>query len=273
MTQTLSSIKLTFILLFTLILLMCTGIFLSRFDGYREAIFLMSEVLVLDFFKAHWRENIVLLIWVLSICSASALLLINTVFCSFTHQLKTALKRATLRRWSFFIIHITFLIVLSCHGITMVAGSKMSDVKLFEGDSCVFLDNIKIKANKIEFYDDIEMLKLSPQKSRDLMTRKAYHREKNYVELSILENGKEVCKGKAFMLNPLKYKFIQVTAIRFLYKNTNGDESLGINLTITKNFFTSFFFIIYGIMIATLICFIVITWKPQNNLFAPNQNN
>ncbi|MCP3872850.1 MAG: hypothetical protein GY699_06810, partial [Desulfobacteraceae bacterium] len=87
MIRTLSSIKLTFVLLFILIFLMSTGVFLVRIDGYKEAIFLMSEVLVYDFFKAHWKDNIVLLIWVLSICATAGLLIINTVFCSFTHQL------------------------------------------------------------------------------------------------------------------------------------------------------------------------------------------
>jgi len=245
---------------------MAIGVFLARLDGYKEAMFLMGEVLVYDFFKAHWKDNIVLLIWVLSICAAAGLLIINTVFCSFTHQLKIALKTATLRKWSFFVIHITFFIVLFCHGIAMIAGSKITDVKLFEGDSYLFLDSIKIKVKKVEFYDDVDMLKLSPQKSRDLMTRKAFHREKNYAELSVFENGKEVCQGKVFMLNPLKYKSIQITPIRFLYKNTNGDEFLGVNLTIIKNGFTDFFFIVYGIMIATLICFIVITWKPQKSI-------
>jgi hypothetical protein len=265
MIRTLSSIKLTFVLLFFLTLLMGIGIFFTRVDGYKQAMVLMGEFLIYDFFKAHWKDNIVLLIWVLSICAASVLLIINTVFCSFTHQLKIALKRATLRKWSFFVIHITFLIVLSCHGISMISGSKKTDVKLFEGDS-VFLNNIKIKVIKVNFSDDVEMLKLSPQKSRDLMTRKTFHRKKNYAELSVFENEKEVCQGKVFMLNPLKYKSIQITAIRFLYKNINGDESLGINLTIIKNGFTGFFFIIYGVMITTLICFLVITWKPQKSM-------
>lgn len=266
MIRTLSSIKLTFVLLFILTIFMGIGIFLARLDGYKQAIVLMGDVLIYDFFKAHWKDNIVLLIWVLSICAASVLLMINTVFCSFTHQLKVALKSATLRKWSFFVIHITFLIVLSCHGISMISGSKNTDVKLFEGDSYVFLDNIKIKVLNVNFSDDREMLKLSPQKSRDLMTRKAFHRKKNYAKLSVSEKGKEVCQGKVFMLNPLKYKSIQITAIRFLHKNINGAESIGINLTIIKNGFTGFFFIIYGVMITTLVCFIVITWKPQKRI-------
>ncbi|MCP4672344.1 MAG: hypothetical protein GY857_13685, partial [Desulfobacula sp.] len=82
---------------------------------------------------------------------------------------------------------------------------------------------------------------------------------------SVFDNEKQVCQGKVFMLNPLKYKSIQVTPIRFLYKNTSGEESIGVNFTIIKNSFTGFFFIVYGVMIATLICFIVITWKPQQN--------
>jgi hypothetical protein len=242
------------------------GVILIRFDGYKQTIALMGDVLVFDFFKAHWKDNIVLLIWVMSICAASVLLIINTAFCSFTHQLKIALKKATLRKWSFFIIHITFLTILSCHGIAMVSGNKKTDVKLFEGDSYVFLNTIKITAVKINFTDDMEMLKLSPQKSRDLMTRRTFHRKKNYAELSISENEKEVCQGKVFMLDPVKFKSIQITAIRFLYKNINGDEFLGINLTIIKNGFTDFFFIIYGVMITTLICFIVITWKPLESI-------
>lgn len=105
MFRTLSSIKLTFVLLSILTLLMGIGVVFTLVDGYKQTIAVMSEVLVYDFFKAHWKDNILLLTWVLSICATSVLLIINTVFCSFTHQLKMALKRATLRKWSFFIIH------------------------------------------------------------------------------------------------------------------------------------------------------------------------
>jgi len=265
MLRTLSSIRMTFVLLTTLILLLGMGIILVMFEDYKQAIRLMSEIVVLDFFKAKWQDHILLTVWVLTICAASALLFLNTLLCSITRQLKAALQSATLRRWSFFIIHITFLFVLVCHGLAMVSGNKESSVKLLEGDSYVFINDLEIKVAKVQFSDNLQLVKLGPKKGRKLMTRQAFHREKNYAMITIHKDGKKIMGKKIFMLNPLKYSFIRVTLTHFFYKEKGKTNPVGVNLTITRNIFTQFFLSVYTIMIITLIVFIAITWKNNFN--------
>jgi hypothetical protein len=237
------------------------GIILVIFEDYKQAIRLMSEMVVLNFFKASWQDHILLTVWVVTICAASALLFLNTLLCSITRQLKAALQSSTLRRWSFFIIHITFLFVLVCHGLAMVSGNKESSVKLIEGDSYIFMDDLEIKVAKIQFIDNLQIIKLGPKERRKLMTRQAFHREKNYAMITIHKDGKKIADEKVFMLNPLKHSFIQVTLTHFFYKEKGKTNPVGVNLTITRNIFTQFFLYVYMIMIITLIVFVAITWK------------
>jgi hypothetical protein len=61
----------------------------------------------------------------------------------------------------------------------------------------------------------------------------------------------------------MRYKSIRVTVTKFIAKRQNGQQTVGVNLSVTRNIFTPFFFTVYALMIITLACFVAITWKPK----------
>lgn len=263
MIQKIASIKLTFFSLVLLVVLMGTGVVLSLFPAYADTIKKMNQTIVYHWIVNTWHEKPLLTAWVLLVTISSAVLFINTACCSMTIQLHTALKTADVRRWFFFIIHFLFLLVLACHGITMVTGHKQDNIRLFPGQSHLFGDNYRIDMVKVIFADDPKFLTMERKKSRHLMSRKNIHPKLNYADITLFQNNRELDSQRVFMLHPMQYKSIRVTVTRFIAKRQNGQQTVGVNLSVTRNIFTQFFFTVYALMIITLACFVTVTWKPR----------
>lgn len=257
-----SSIRLTFILLLLIVLLMWLGTVFALFPSLKQSMELMNDSLIHNWFLTAWKTNWIWPIWLLSICLLSGLLFCNTLVCGLALQLVTALKVKTLRRWSFFLIHIFFLMVLFCHGIALVAGEKKTDVTMFPGDFYQ-AGNLSVTLASITFKGDGEFLKLEPKKSRELMTRKMFDRKANFADLVLIEGDKSPTSGRIKMLEPLSLGNLRITLTKFISQDDRDGEKIGVNLTITRNIFTTFFFAMYAFMIVSLVCFIVITWNPQ----------
>lgn len=257
-----SSIRLTFVLLLSIVLLMWLGTVFALFPGLKQSMELMNDSLIHNWFLAAWKTNWIWPVWLLFICLLSGLLFCNTIVCSLALQLVTALKVKTLRRWSFFLIHIFFLMVLFCHGITLITGEKKTDVTMFPGDLHQ-AGKLSITLNSITFKGDGEFLKLEPKKSRELMTRKMFDRKANFADLVFVEDDKSPIPGRIKMLEPLISGNLRITLTKFILQDDRDGEKIGVNLSITRNGFITFFFAMYAFMIISLACFIVITWNPQ----------
>ncbi|OQY01877.1 MAG: hypothetical protein B6I26_02620 [Desulfobacteraceae bacterium 4572_130] len=252
MIQKFASIKLTFYLLLIIIALMSIGIGLSFFPEYKQAMKIMNNTVIYDWIKNTW--HVTLTLWVIIIIFVSLLLFINTALCNIINQLAAAVKIGNFRAWSFFIIHILFL-------------SK--------NESYTF-KNYTIKIKNIQFIDNPEFLKIKDfKKSKQVLTRKNFHIKQNFAQIILLKNNREISTQKAYFLKPMTYKSLRITITNFVTKtinksknadgvqNTNEKEELSVVLTITKNAFVPFFFTVYGFLIISLICFVVITWKPR----------
>jgi hypothetical protein len=94
------------------------------------------------------------------------------------------------------------------------------------------------------------------------MTRKNFHRNQKFAEISLFRDNRQLDLQKVFFLNPMKYNFLRITVTEFISKEINGRKTTGVNLVITRGFFTGFFFTVYALMIISMACFIAITWKP-----------
>ncbi len=257
-----SSIRLTFVLLVMLVVLLWMGTVFSLFPGLADGIKSMNDALIYHWFLTAWQTNWILPVWFICVCLVAGLLFVNTLVCSVTKQLVMALKVATPRRWSFFMIHLFFLIVLFCHGISLVTGHKTCNIELFEG-GVHRIGALTIEVPELTFSDDSEFLKLGPRKSRELMTRDKFHRRANFAELRVTDGDEPTVSGRVMMLSPLKCGNTRFTLTRFIFGRGDHQGEIGINLTVTRNAFTQLFFIIYALMIFSLVCFIVITWTPQ----------
>jgi len=261
MIQKLSSIKFAFYNLIFMIFLLGTGIYLSRL--YKSDFKMMNEIHIFDWFSGTWSETPVLVIWFVLLCCSAALLFINALFCSFTKQINIALKYNALQNWLFFILHCLFIIVLTCHGLTLVIGSKESNVILYPDESIIFNNQYKIEVAEVVFKDDINILKADKDEQRTLMTRKNMNRKHNFAKISLFKDSKYLTESqlletkKVIMLAPLRYCSLQVTLTGFIIK----DGKIGVNLIITKNILNTFFFTIYALMILVLGLYIFLSFR------------
>ncbi len=262
MIQKLASIRLTFASLTLLIVFMGTGIFLTLFPEYKNAIETMNETIVYRWFLNSWQQKSVLTGWVVLIILAASILFVNTFCCIMTTQLTAAIKIGNLRRWFFLIIHFMFLMVLTCHGLALFTGQKQENIRLGQGQSHVFGDHYRMDILTVNFSDNPELLKKEKKDRRQMMTRKNFHRKKNFATISLLKDNRQVELQKVFFLEPFKYKLLRITLKAFSFMEINGRQQVAVNLVISRNVFTGFFFTVYALMIFSLAFFIALTWTP-----------
>ncbi|MCD4718614.1 MAG: hypothetical protein K8S13_01975 [Desulfobacula sp.] len=256
MIQRLSSVKLAFYNLIILILLMGIGVFLSQ--TFKNEFTLMNNTGIFDWLAFTCKLTPGLVIWFLLLCAGAASLFVNALCCTLARQLVLAKKSGVLKNWLFFILHCLFIIVLACHGLILVVGEKQSHVILGPEQTQDF-GQYTIQISDIVFTNDINILKASKKKRRLMMTRKNIQIDKNYVNVTLLKDSSPLVSKKVMMLSPLRYKSLQVTLIEFV--DMEGDNGLGVNLTLTKNVLNGFFFSVYGVMILALAGFTAVTWK------------
>jgi len=271
----LSSIRITFITLTTLFLLLMAGIAMSSLFGCKETFAAMNQTIVLAWLKNNWQENSAVTLWLLTITATALVLLANIVCCTFGKQLKTAVRATTIQRWLFFFLHILFLIVLVCHGISMVTGHKTTSIVLYKGDELLFNEQYRIAVKALNFADDPALLQMDPRKSRKMMTRDRFHIKENHAVISIGEKTKKPVTRKATMLHPVSYGGARVTITGFTARGTSKDIEAGIDVTISKDIFTHFFFTVYALMIVAMAGFTAVTWHngPKEKSHEPQKNH
>ncbi len=263
MIQRLASIKFTFLSLALLIFLMTTGIALTIFPEYKDAVKAMNERIIYQWLIENWRQKAVLTAWFLLLVLSAGVLFVNTVCCILSTQLLAAMRIGNLRRWLFLIIHVTFLLVLAIHGITLITGDKQENVLLCQGQSYVFGENFRIELSEVIFSDNPDLLKNKRKDRLHRMTRENFHRKQNIASISLFKENRHVKHQKVYLLEPLKYRSLRVTLTRFSVVNIDGREQIAVNLAVTRNIFTGFFFTVYAVMIIALFCFIALTWTPE----------
>ena len=266
MIQRLSSVSLTFYSLVVLVLLMGTGVFLNL--SHKEAFTQMNEVSIFTWITTTWPTTPALVIWFFLLCLVATILFINALCCSLDRQLALARRSGRIKNWLFFILHCLFILVLICHGLILLVGEKQSRVSLFPGQAHSF-GPYEIIVSDVVFMDDKNILTAPKNKQRQLMTRKNIHIHENYATLTLLKNKKVLASKKVRMLSPLRYRSVQITLIEFVIPESDNqrsdnhqlDNPLGVVLTLTHNFLSRFFFLVYGVMILVLTGFTAMTWK------------
>lgn len=284
MIQKLVSIHLTFYSIISLGVLLIMGVILCYFPDHQRAIDGLNSSLIHHWLEKSITANPIVSIWVMIVCMISAILFINALLCSATTLLSAALRRPSLKRWSFMLMHVLFLLVLACHGLALISGHKTENIQLYSGESQELSDGFSLVIQGITFVDDTRLISMKTKKSRHLMTRKTFHPDKNYASVVLMKNQKPVTSQRVMMLNPLVHGSMRITLNRFLFENPQGGDErdgkdtgeknetgevikkglkMGVAFTISKNRFTTLFFVAYGLLISTIICFIMTKHPPR----------
>lgn len=255
MIKYLSSVKFTFYNLVLMILLMGTGVGLSQY--FKSSFKMMNEINIMEWIEHSWSNKSMIVIWFALLCLSAGLLFLNALFCTFTKQIQTAIKSRAFQKWLFMVLHCLFIIVLACHGLSLIIGSKQSNAQLFPDDHIMFNNEFMVKVSQVVFQDDINILKADYQTQRGLMTRDNVNRKHNYVDISLIRHKELLETKKVKILSPLRYGPVQVTLSDFVLK----DGKLGVNLNITKNYLNYFFFAIYALMILTFGLYVFLSYR------------
>jgi len=255
----LSSLKLTFSSLIALILWFSLGIYLAGKSLYRTLFREMNDHLILEWFLNPNMGNLLLKIWFVGICILALVVFINLFCCIYTrllHHLKGIKSQKLL-----LCVHILVVLVMIGHGLNFVIGYKISNVRLITGQSLKLKDNHNLFIEKVNFIDNSQLLAMKNKKARRFMTRKNFHRDKNYVQLHIKENDVDVANGKLYILKPFYYNSIYIVLNKFFIEGSDENNNIGVNLTIIYNPFIKFFFVLYSLLVVIWFVYFFIIWS------------
>jgi len=104
------------------------------------------------------------------------------------------------------------------------------------------------------------------------ITRDQFDYRKNSAEIVLSRNGKELTRDNIFLLDPMKYKDIQVTLRGFmrspeaLDKKAAVDLKPWITLTVSRNPVLKIFLTLYPMMIVGIFIYLLLTWRSSSPL-------
>ncbi len=275
MIRKLAGIHITYSTIIALVILLMGGVVLCYFPMHQKTIDGLNTSLIHQWVFHNIAGNPLVIAWVFIICLVSGILFINTLCCSMTTLVSAAVKHSSINRWSFLFMHLLFMVVLVCHGLALISGHKTQEIELYPGESHGLIDGFSLTVDEINFVDDTRLISMKMKQSRKLMTRKTFHADQNIARVTLLKDQTPVKSQKVMMLHPLVHDDMRITLTRFLLeKNTgskdlNGNtsnenqtrvkkEKIGAVFILSRNNFTALFFIAYGLLILTIIIYMLI---------------
>lgn len=250
MLKRLSSLNLTFWSLLTLVSFLVCGIFLCLDPYYKSAIDGLNHHLLVQWLGHHLEKHPLICVWVLGICMASGLLMVNALACTLTAQLTAARRSRSRRRWFFFGAHLLFILVLGCHGITLVSGTRYGSITLYPGETHRLDKTTTIELVRTVYVDDPALLKMEMKKSRRLMTRETFHMKENRAYIKLSREGKPDMIKTVKFLKPLVSGALRVTLTTF--RPDTAGKGIGVTVTAGKIPLVPLFFTAYALLILAL---------------------
>ncbi len=262
--EQLSSLHYTTWTLIVLFLWFCWGIVLASCENYYNGFRLMNSTLIRHWLLTPDNGFFLLKCWFVGLCILVALLGVNLVFCSWNKILKFIRIRFNGPKLLMLLVHVIFGLVALGHFGGFMLGYKHDNVRLREGQSFSFQNDHEVKVAKIHFADDPVILK----KSRRDLTRDEFHYRSNFAEFVMSREGREINRGRAYVLKPMRAGDIQVTLKRFTPSRARGSGKKGgkpgVVVVVSKNPVLGVFLFIYPLMIIGMAIYLVMTWKLPN---------
>lgn len=256
MIKFLSSLKLTAILIVSIVVMFLAGSFLTNNDSIYEGFKQMNNLIILDWFLNFDNHNTVIVIWFVVFCCLAALFGLNLILCTWDNLLKATVKRKGLKSVLLLTIHLVFTVILILHAVSLLIGFKYGNIKLSEGEEVKFENNYVLKLENINYIDNPKTLMEKKKSSRMAMTLDKFHYKENYASLTVCNGGQEILSGNAYIFSPLFADGMQFTLEKFTMDKKTG--KLGAVITVTKNPLVVFFFIFYGLGILTMLAYLVV---------------
>jgi len=270
--EQLSSLYLTTIILIVLMLWFTWGILLSQSNTFGHGFDLMNSTLAPDWFSRTHGLPLLMKLWFVGLCVVMAVLAINLVFCSWVKILKIIRIKLIMHKMVMLIIHMVFGMVAFGHFGSFFLGYRHENIKLQQGQSFALKDGYILNLTNVHFVDNPWVL----GKSLKELSPEEYHHDANFSEVTLSRDGKQVTSGRIYFLIPLTYKNIQVTLKRFTPTKdiTGGNHAVqkpGVKLVVSKNPVKILVFSFFPVMIVGIGIYTIMTWRQPENKKAIQQ--
>jgi hypothetical protein len=271
--ERLSSLNFSLFILGGLGLWFTFGILLAVSEKSDKGFGLMNRYLIPDWIQMDQGGLLLLKIWFLGLCILMGLLGINLFYCTWERILRVIRVRFSLPKFIMLLVHIIFGLVAVAHFGSLVFGFRHEGIKLKENQSFSISEGYSLKVVGIQFVDDPKVLK---KKWRNLKSDE-FHYRRNYAEILLSLNGRELKRGKVRWLGPLSYRGVQVTLKRFVSSAQVGIKKgevpkPDVMLVITGNPFKPAFFVLYPLMIIGIGIYLILTWGKRSRRTGPVKN-
>jgi hypothetical protein len=263
MIENVASLHFTALNLVILLLWFGWGLIMAGSDVFKKGFEGMNNILIRDWLMSAESDFLILRIWFLGLCLLMVLLGVNLVFCSWDKIFRIIRARFNGPKFFMLIVHAVFGLVALGHLGGLMLGYEHNGILLGEGKRYGFGDGYEIEVTNVKYLSDYKVL----EKARRDITRDDFDYRKNFAEIVLSRNGKEVGRKNIYLLSPMKYKDIQGTLRSFIKSpkaadiNVAGDTKPWVNLTVSRNPVLKIFLILYPLMIAGIFIHLILTWR------------
>jgi hypothetical protein len=251
--EQLGSLSLTTITLTILLLWLSGGILFNATPTFFPGFESMNRTLLSEWLRLP-QEDLVLKFWFVGLCLCMGLLGVNLIFCSWRRIFNLLRKNFTAAKALMLFVHFLFGFVALGHFSGFMFGYRYEDIRLAEGQVFQPAPGHGIKVEKIHVGDASRTLG-RPRPNPSVFD---LNPKRNFAEVSISEERREIRRQEISFLAPLRSGTTQVTLRGF----TAGSDPKVV-LAISNNPTLRFFLTLYPLMIAGMVLHLAITWKKK----------
>jgi len=253
LTEKLASLSLTTVTLSLLLLWISGGILLNATPSFFAGFESMNRTLLSEWLRLP-QEELILKAWFVGLCLCMVLLGVNLIFCSWRRIFNLLRKNFTAAKALMLFVHFLFGFVALGHFSGFMFGYRYEDIRLAQGQVFQPTPSHGIKVEKIQMDD----APLTPGRSGRNSSVFDLNPKRNFAEVSITEEGREIGREKILFMTSLRSGARQVTLRGFA-----AGPDPKVVLAVSNNPTLPYFLTLYPLMIVGMGLHLAITWKKK----------
>jgi hypothetical protein len=260
--EKIASMHLTAWNLVVMLLWLAWGMLLAASSALTKGFQGMNSLLLKDWLLSPQANFPILKIWFTGLCLLMTILGINLIFCSWEKIFRIIRARFSGPKFFMLIVHLIFGFVALGHLGGLMLGYKHNNIQLGEGKKYSFGEGYEVEVRNVNYVSDYKLL----EKTSKYATRDDFDYRKNFAELVLNKDGKEISRDNIYVLNPMRYKDIQITLRSFTAdpeagSNDAAEKKPWITVSISRNPMLKIFLTLYPMMILGIFIHLILTWR------------
>ena len=244
-----------------LVLWMGLGLYMAGAESYTKDFRVMNSILIRDWLFSNNSGFGFLKFWFVVLCAAMIVMGINLIFCSWSKIFRIMRVRFSGNQLFMLIVHGLFGFVALGHLGGLMLGFEYNNIRLGKGIKHSVKEGYEIELKEVHFVGDAKAL----TKTKRDITRDELNYLKSYVDVQLKKDGEVLKSQKVFLLKPLNYGDVHVTLRSFVlpdnFKGLPGSETEAWAIfTLSRNPALKIFLIVYPVMIAGILIYLIMTW-------------